>query len=195
MPVNVTKREFIHPHKFGDGLKLLEFGCSSSGTLLGLAVLLAQANGKGGGDLVARGSGSSQRMIDVVSGRWCGDRIVIASDYGDDGQLVSAEDEKEYPKSLRAEHKKLVAEAKANGKKPPDEDGGRSPRLYEVAHRCYKDISKEVLGAMMQDRYVREDLLDRGIIREDGTVVEDFRERYSRATARRVEKSAAGAAE
>lgn len=50
-PVNIDKREYINPHRFGDGLKLLEFGSSGDGTMLGLAILLASGNGRGGGDL------------------------------------------------------------------------------------------------------------------------------------------------
>ena len=38
--VNLDKKEYLHPHKFGDGLKLLEFGCSSQGTLTALTLLL-----------------------------------------------------------------------------------------------------------------------------------------------------------
>lgn len=51
---NIDKHEFINPHKFGDGLKLMEFGLSATGTLTGLAVLLAASNksgARGGGDL------------------------------------------------------------------------------------------------------------------------------------------------
>lgn len=51
--VNVTKRQFLHPHKFGDGLKLMEFGASGGGTMLGLAVLLADGNGRGEGTWTA----------------------------------------------------------------------------------------------------------------------------------------------
>ena len=31
--VNIDKKEFITPSKFGDGLKLLEFGSSANGTI------------------------------------------------------------------------------------------------------------------------------------------------------------------
>jgi hypothetical protein len=31
--VNLDKKQFLHPHKCGDGLKLLEFGTSANGTL------------------------------------------------------------------------------------------------------------------------------------------------------------------
>ncbi len=49
--VNLNRREYISPSTFGDGAKLLEFGCSSDGLMLGLALLTASGNGRGGGDL------------------------------------------------------------------------------------------------------------------------------------------------
>lgn len=75
--VNLDKREYLHPHKFGDGLKLLEFGCSRDGTLLGLTILLASAC-KGG----ARGGGDI-RSDNPLVGSWAGDRIAIVGDYGE----------------------------------------------------------------------------------------------------------------
>src|SRR5262249_31446104 len=73
--VNLDKKEYIHPHQCGDGLKLMEFGASSCGTMTALAVLLADGNGRGGGDLHSRRP---------VVGSWAGDRVVLAGDYGDD---------------------------------------------------------------------------------------------------------------
>ena len=35
--VNLDKKQFLHPHKCGDGLILLEFACGASGTLTALA--------------------------------------------------------------------------------------------------------------------------------------------------------------
>ena len=69
---NLDQKEYLHPHKFGDGMKLLEFGCSSSGTMTALAVLLAEGNGRGGGDL---------NYDHPLIGSWAGDRIVIMGDY------------------------------------------------------------------------------------------------------------------
>lgn len=71
---NLDKRQYLHPHKFGDGLKLLEFGCSAEGILTGLTYLLADGNGRGGGDITPIGD---------LSGSWVGDRVVIAGDYAD----------------------------------------------------------------------------------------------------------------
>lgn len=76
---NIDKKQYIHPHKFGDGLKLMEFGQSGYGTMMGLAVLLADGNNRGGGDL---------RSENTVVGSWAGDRIVITGDYADEGRFV-----------------------------------------------------------------------------------------------------------
>ena len=80
--INLDKKQFIHPHKFGDGLKLLEFGASGEGTMTGLAILLADGNNRGGGDL---------RSNDPIIGSWAGDRIVIAGDYADKKRFIGDE--------------------------------------------------------------------------------------------------------
>jgi hypothetical protein len=45
--------------------------------MLGLAILLADSNNRGGGDL---------RSDDPIIGSWAGDRITITGDYGDKGR-------------------------------------------------------------------------------------------------------------
>lgn len=72
--VNVDKKQYLNPHAFGDGLKLMEFGLSGCGTMAGLAVLLAQGNGRGLGDLHSE---------DPLVGSWAGDRVIVAGDYAD----------------------------------------------------------------------------------------------------------------
>ena len=103
--VNCDKKQYLHPHKFGDGLKLLEFGCSSDGTMTGLAVLLADGNGRGGGDLHSK---------NPIIGSWAGDRIVIAGDYADPGKFI--------PKGM---NKRLYEKVL---KEMYDADGGKSPK-------------------------------------------------------------------
>lgn len=49
--VNLDKKEFIDPHKLGDGLKLFEQINSHGGTMAALFALLACSNGRGGGDI------------------------------------------------------------------------------------------------------------------------------------------------
>jgi hypothetical protein len=75
---NLDKKQYLHPHKFDDGLKLMEFGYSSGGTMAALAILLAVGNGRGGGDLK-----STHSLI----GSWAGDRIAIVGDYVDKGEF------------------------------------------------------------------------------------------------------------
>ena len=65
--VNLDKREFIHPHRFGDGLKFYEMCGSSSGVLAALAHLLRQSD-----DPVSK--------HDIV-GSWANCRVTIVGDY------------------------------------------------------------------------------------------------------------------
>jgi len=73
---NLDKKEFLNPHAFDDGAKLMEFGASSEGTMTALALLLADGNGRGGGDFPTTTDNG-------IVGRWAGDRIIIAGDYAD----------------------------------------------------------------------------------------------------------------
>ncbi len=81
--VNIKKKQYISPYTFGDGSKLMEFSMSANGVLAGLAILLADGNGKGGGDLNSN---------NPIVGSWAGDNIVIAGDYADDGKWVKETD-------------------------------------------------------------------------------------------------------
>jgi len=85
--VNVKKKQYITPYTFGDGLKLMEFGMSANGVLAGLAILLADGNGRGGGDLHSE---------NPIIGSWAGDNIVIAGDYADKGRFVKTTDQNLY---------------------------------------------------------------------------------------------------
>ena len=85
--VNVKKKQYITPHTFGDGAKLMEFSTSANGVLAGLAILLADGNGRGGGDL------NSENQI---VGSWAGDNIVVAGDYADQGKFVKTTDQNLY---------------------------------------------------------------------------------------------------
>ena len=72
---NVTKREFIHPHRIDNGLKLMEQVGHDRSTSTALFLLLANSNGRGGGDA---------RKHDLI-GTWAGDRILIQGDYAEKG--------------------------------------------------------------------------------------------------------------
>ena len=85
--VNIKKKQYISPHTFGDGSKLMEFSMSANGVLSGLAILLADGNGRGGGDLHSEN--------DIV-GSWAGDNIVVAGDYADAGKFVKEPEQNLY---------------------------------------------------------------------------------------------------
>jgi len=76
--VNTTKGQVITPHKFGGGAKLMEFSSDGMGTMQGLAILLADGNNRGGGDL---------RSDNPIIGSWAGDNIVVTGDYADEGKF------------------------------------------------------------------------------------------------------------
>ena len=83
--LNLDKKEFLEPWSFGDGAKLLEFGCSGSGIMCGLAILLSDGNGRGGGDLHVPEDASEE--LKSLVGSWAGDRIVVSGDYADEGKF------------------------------------------------------------------------------------------------------------
>ena len=101
--VNLTKKQYLHPHAFGDGLKLLEFGSGGCGTMCALALLLSDGNGRGGGDL-------HTKKREPLIGSWAGDKIVVTGDYADKGHFGSgkvnlytkAENFKDISKSIMA---------------------------------------------------------------------------------------------
>lgn len=73
---NIDKKEFISPSDWGQGLKLMEFAyplCQSMVTSA-LAILLADGNGRGGGDL---------RSDHPIIGSWKYNRIAVVGDYAD----------------------------------------------------------------------------------------------------------------
>lgn len=85
--VNIKKKQYISPDTFGDGSKLMEFSMSANGVLAGLSILLADGNGRGGGDL---------NSDNPIVGSWAGDNIVIAGDYADEGKFVKEADRNLY---------------------------------------------------------------------------------------------------
>lgn len=68
---NLDKREYLKPHDFNEGAKLLEFIYSENSIMTGLGLLLAQCNSSGGGDAQPH----------PLLGSWAKDRIAIVGDY------------------------------------------------------------------------------------------------------------------
>ena len=116
--VNTTKGEFLEPHSFGSGAKLMEFSSDGMSIMQGLAILLADGNNRGGGDL---------RSEKDIVGSWAGDNIVITGDYADEGRFV------------------------------PVKGVGVKVNLYTYASENFLDVSFEVIRALCDDGWWREE--------------------------------------
>lgn len=90
--VNLDKREYVHPHKLGCGLKLWEQLANSPGTGGALVILCAAMPApRGGGDFdLDRNRHGPERDVNYHAiagrtiGRWAGDRIALVGDYAQD---------------------------------------------------------------------------------------------------------------
>ena len=80
---NLDKKEYVHAHRIGNGLKLMEQIGFDKSTSTALWLLVANSNGRGGGD--ARGH--------PLIGRWAGDRIVVQGDYATEGDQAFISDD------------------------------------------------------------------------------------------------------
>jgi hypothetical protein len=92
--MNLSKHEFIHPHKLGCGLKLREQANTQAGTLQALFAALACSNGRGGGDF------SEHEWV----GRWKGDQIAVIGDYSEPEDLPKPHDAKLIYDACHDEH-------------------------------------------------------------------------------------------
>jgi len=134
---NLDKKEYLLPHDFGNGAKLMEFGLDSFGVMSGLAILLASSNGCGGGDLfIEEGS-----PWEWVPGHWAGDRVVIAGDYDQTPDspgcgVYREAQEDETPMEV------LASELGPNPKGP-----------------AWMNISKDVIAALGEDPYARKHIV------------------------------------
>lgn len=80
---NLDKKESINPSVIGNGLKLMEQIGWPGSTSTALFLLVANSNGRGGGDAPRH----------PMVGRWAGDRILVQGDYAnsDDPGFVEEE--------------------------------------------------------------------------------------------------------
>ena len=80
--VNLTKKQFVHPHRIGNGLKLREQVGWECSTATALVMLLASSNGRGGGDFH-----SSSSLV----GSWAGDSVAFVGDYAESDDLAGVD--------------------------------------------------------------------------------------------------------
>lgn len=71
---NITKKQKVSGHGLGCGIKLLEQIGDPHSTSIALFLLIANSNGRGGGDAEPHG----------LIGSWAGDQVVIQGDYAED---------------------------------------------------------------------------------------------------------------
>lgn len=79
-PVNLTKKEYIDPHRLACGLKLWE---QVAGGMTGRALLVLLATmpePRGGGDL----------QKDPIIGHWAGDQVTLVGDYSEDSDFPNS---------------------------------------------------------------------------------------------------------
>lgn len=86
--VNLTKQEYINPHRIGNGLKLHEQIGWKYSTSTVLVMLLAASNGRGGGDF--------NRSNHPLIGSWAGDRIAFIGDYAEKDDIPGEDAAKIY---------------------------------------------------------------------------------------------------
>lgn len=83
---NIDKKEMVNGHDIDCGLKLLEQVGFPESTSTALFLLIANSNGRGGGDA------GSHPLI----GRWAGDRIVLQGDYAKPSDQAFISDRDDY---------------------------------------------------------------------------------------------------
>lgn len=92
--VNLDKNEYLHAHRFNEGVGLLEQaqGDGAGKTVAGLFFLLAcSGDGRGGGDARAEWNPPGGRVL----GRWAGDRVAVVGDYTENDDLPAVPDAKD----------------------------------------------------------------------------------------------------
>lgn len=79
--VNLDKKEIVHPHQIGNGLKLREQVGWDYSTSTVLVMLLAACSGRGGGDF------EEHKLV----GSWAGDRIAFIGDYAEPSDILNCD--------------------------------------------------------------------------------------------------------
>ena len=120
-PVNLTKREFIDPHRLGTGLKLVEQASSSSVASALVILLAAMPQRRGGGDF----------QNNPFIGRWAGDMVALAGDYSSSSDM---------PNSPVPFH---IVYALTHGEDYTDAAG--------VMHKAFTDVTDDVIEIMQSE--------------------------------------------
>lgn len=93
--VNLDKKQVVHPHQIGNGLKLREQVGWEYSTSTVLVMLLAACSGRGGGDF---------RSEHELVGSWAGDRIAFIGDYAEPDDVLGCDAKEVFEKAGIACH-------------------------------------------------------------------------------------------
>jgi hypothetical protein len=80
--INLTKKEYIRPHAFDDGAKIMEFGSSGDGTMYAFSLLMSSGYGQG----------CEEELESSLIGSWAGDNVIIAGDYSEPYKNIPQQD-------------------------------------------------------------------------------------------------------
>ena len=172
MPVNLTKKEFIRPHKLGTGLKLWEQLANSPGTGAALLILCAampEARGGGDFDLEENWHGPERKDMSKVGpmpeeypavaartiGRWAGDRIALVGDYAEDSDLPQRFKASKIYGKCSAEYEEVVNDD-PEGARYCNKDGkyvhfveSKPPEFTDVTDDVCRVIEHELCGVFV----------------------------------------------
>lgn len=154
---NLDKREFIHPHKLGCGLKLGEQVANhpSTGTAL-LILTAAMPEQRGGGDLDLSPAPITEPYQEIAHrtiGHWAGDRIAVIGDYAEREDLPLEDDADLIYDLCTSEEDRAEDVSWQRKEAQKSEDNDRKAQLKEKANRLeatqlYKDISEDVCAVI-----------------------------------------------
>jgi len=132
--INIDKKQFVHPHQIGNGLKLHEQVGWQYSTATVLVMLLAASSRDGG-----RGGGDFRAQHPLV-GAWAGDRVAFIGDYAEPDDVP------------RCDAKRIYEECT-----------GSIQKDQPKKRKCWTDISsqvREMMGLEFGIRYVGEGWLE-----------------------------------
>lgn len=162
--VNLTKREFIHPHRLGSGLKLWEIIANEPVGQALLILTAAMPEARGGGDL-----DSTHVDGEKVVGRWAGDRIAIVGDYAEDDDLSN--DYGDPPAS--------VIYSLCSEEKYLKEDSEFAKLVKKHGGKVWRDVSpwvRQIMADALDRRFYSTSSDDEGVVTyvDDGKAPPDF---------------------
>ncbi len=165
--VNPVKKQYLNPHKFGAGLKLMEFTNTTYGPQQALCILISNGNGQGGGDLNTDGLTDDEKAL---IGSWAGDPVIVAGDYGEpwkffaraeydgktytekeelyrhsSGMVATHEDLPSGSSSPTGKHKNVTRTFGMRKNRDTKELEPHDENLYSVARTFFEDISDKVI--------------------------------------------------